>query len=92
MMPLSTLIKNWQAQATDAVNKQLDTFKPDWVTRLQVIQASTHRIDLIAMIEGSAWTVILTPSFHGIHVKVEKGNNPKTQARLSKDLALRLNN
>ncbi len=91
-MPLSTLIKNWQAQATDAVRKQLDTFKPDWVTSLQVIQASTHRIDLLAVVEGSTWTIILTPSFHGIHVNVEKGNNPKIQARLSKDLALSLNN
>lgn len=92
MMPLSNLIKNWQAQATDAVTTHLYAMKPEWVDSLKVLQASTHRIGLLAIIEGTDWDVILTPSFHGIHVTVVKGNNPKTQARLSRDLALRLNN
>lgn len=92
MLPLSNLIKNWQAQATGAVTTQLGAIKPEWDDSLKVIQASTHRIGILAIIEGSDWNVILTPSFHGIHVTVVKGNNPKTQARLSRDLALRLNN
>lgn len=91
MKPLSILVKNWQAAKKEAVSEQLALLRPEWVEDLSVLGASTHAIQLLAKIEGVTWGIILTPSFHGIHVKVVKGNNPETQSRLSKDLALRLN-
>lgn len=91
MRTLSTLIKNVQAQAEEAVTAQLLSITPEWVDALSLVAASTHRIHLVALIAGEDWQVILTPSFHGIHVKVLGGSCQKTQSRLSKDLALRLN-
>jgi hypothetical protein len=56
------------------------------------VRGSTARIDLEAIIKGVVWLVVLTPSFHGVSVKVVVGNDTNTQSRLSKDLSLRLNN
>lgn len=91
MRPLSILVKNWQANKTEAVAAHLALLKPEWVGHLTLVYASTHVIHLLAMIEGAIWKVVLTPSFHGIHVQVIQGTNPETQSRLSRDLALRLN-
>jgi hypothetical protein len=96
-MNMSGLVKNWQATLANKkvreqlLSHQLEHLKPDWVDDLSVLRASTHKVELIANVEGIDWGVWLTPSFHGIHVQVVKGNCKKTQARLSKDLALRLN-
>lgn len=91
MRPLSSLVRNWQAKKTEAVAAHLALFRPEWVGDLTLVCASTHAIHLLAMIEGVIWEVVLTPSFHGIHVQVIQGDSPETQSRLSRDLALRLN-
>ena len=90
MMPLSEIIRSYQRN--ECVQTSINAFKPHWVDSLTVTTAHTNRIELNARVGDEDWSVLLTPSFHCIAVKVFEGSNPKTQSRLSKDLGLRLNN
>ncbi len=87
MISLSKLVKDHQRLS----HVDLSELKPEWVDSLDIEAALTHKVILRAIIEGTEWFAVITPSFHGIAVKVSQSGNPETQSRLSRDLAERLN-